>query len=220
MVGKRSARCSPTPRQSRKTDALPLRAISSQIDRATMSREASSPRGSASRRKRRPSASTTNPPSPRTAFRPIKLRVGMSVVHLVHHLRRSDISVKCDRVAVFAHAPFIEFADRPSPQVVVMVEYPDLRGEATLLKRGAKVVLDESNLVFLRPGARGHTAILVGIDFILYRHCQNGHAFRGIGLQELHKILRVGTEVVLPHGTAQHRAAGLHPSRRAPWRRK
>ena len=115
---------------------------------------------------------------------------------------------------------FVEFADRASPQVVVMVENPDLCGQAILLKRRAQVIPDESDLIFLRPRAGRHSCILVGVHFVLHRDRLHRHALRGIGLQELHKILRVRTEVARPHRTAQHRASSLHPSRRTPRRRK
>ena len=52
---------------SRKTQSSPVRFISESIDRATMSRGASDPRGSYLRMNSRPCRSTSTAPSPRTA---------------------------------------------------------------------------------------------------------------------------------------------------------
>jgi hypothetical protein len=50
-----------------------------------------------------------------TTFRPIQLRIGMGLVHFVHHFRRAHVSVKCDRIAVLAQSGFVELAKSPGP---------------------------------------------------------------------------------------------------------
>src|ERR1700719_128034 len=71
----------------------------------------------------------------------------MRFVHLVHHFWGADVSMKCDRIAVFAKTFVVEFADRPPPQVVVVIENTYLCGHNSLLKRWAQVVskASESN---------------------------------------------------------------------------
>ena len=126
--------------------------------------------------------------------------------------------MKCDRIAVFAKTFVVEFADRPPPQVVVVIENPDLCANTILLKRWAQVVFNESDFVLLAKQARRHSAVLVSIHLVLHRDRLHRHTRRGIGLQKFHKILGVRTKIRLPNRTAEHRSSRLHPSRRAPRR--
>src|SRR5579862_7546977 len=57
-----------------------------------------------------------------TAFGPMQLRLGMCFVHLAHHVRRADISMKRDRIAKLAQAVIVEFANGAAPKVVVVVK--------------------------------------------------------------------------------------------------
>ena len=75
----------------------------------------------------------------------------MRLVHFAHHGGRADVSVKGDIVAVLAEASVVEFGDGAAPEIVIVVEDPDFRGEAILTKQRAEVVFDESDFVFLRP---------------------------------------------------------------------
>src|SRR5215469_10296686 len=78
----------------------------------------------------------------------------------------------------------------------------------------------EIGLIFLRPNARRHAPILIGIHLVLNGDCPDRYAFGFVGLNELHKVIRVGGHVLPMHVAAQHGAVGLHPPRRAPRRRK
>ena len=87
----------------------------------------------------------------RTALRPVKLHLGKCLANPAHHLRCPHISVKRNRIAELAEIRILQFIDCPAPQVVVVIQNPDLRCHPALLQRGTEVVLHECDFVFLRP---------------------------------------------------------------------
>ena len=63
-----------------------------------------------------------------------------------------------------------------------MVEYPDLGVERRALQSGTQVVGNEPRFIFLRPQARRHQTVLVGIDFILHRGGVDLDSFGSVAL--------------------------------------
>ena len=97
--------------------------------------------------------------------------------------------MESDRIAEFANIRILKFRHGAAPEVVVVVQNPDLGRGIRFLKQGPQMVLHETHLVFLRPRTGWHSTILIGINFVLYRHRLDCHPFPGICLKELQKIL-------------------------------
>ncbi len=57
----------------------------------------------------------------RTAFRPMHLYFGISVVDLTHHVGSAIIAVPCNRIRVFPKLDVLQCSHSASPQIVVMV---------------------------------------------------------------------------------------------------
>ena len=93
-------------------------------------------------------------------------------------------------VAIFTKGVVFEFADCPSPKIVVMVKYPDFSFQLVLLKQRTKST-DKLNFVLLRPDARWHSAILISVHLILRGNRRDRHPLCPIRLQEFYEILRV-----------------------------
>src|SRR5262249_26484497 len=143
----------------------------------------------------------------------------MFVVYLAHHLRAADVTVPCDGLTVLTHFIVLQFASSPSPQIVVVIQNPDLRRQSVLLEQGAKCP-NELHLIFLSPDTGGHSAVLVGVYFVLRGDGLDWNSSLRVGLQGLHKILSIGANIATLHRSTQHGTSGLHPTGWAPWRRK
>src|SRR4029077_14232286 len=136
----------------------------------------------------------------------------VSWVDSARHFRRTYIGVPRDRIAVLAQTGIIELADGTAPEIVVVVEDPDLCGNRVLLKQRSQMILHETDFVLLRQGAGRHSTVLIGIYFVLHGDSLNRYALGSVGLQKLQKVLSVRRHESRAHGTAEHRAAPLHPS--------
>ena len=86
---------------------------------------------------------------------------------------------------ILAQLGIIEFTDRPAPKIVVVIENPDCGPRVLLAKQRSQVFRNKFDLVFLRPKAGWHPAILVGVDFVLRRDGLNRHSCGRIGVEEL-----------------------------------
>ncbi len=63
-----------------------------------------------------------------------------------------------------------------------MIQYPDLGGDLALLEGRAEMLANEHDLVFLRPDARGHAPVLIGVGLILRRDCVDRYALGLVAL--------------------------------------
>ena len=156
----------------------------------------------------------------RAAFGPIGVFRGKRIVHAGHRRGFTDVAVPCNAVDVFIRFRYAQLADGSAPQIVVVVQHPNLCGRASLAQRRAKEVLHKRDFILLRPFTCGHSAILLGVDFVLHGDRIDLYAFCLVGLKKLEEILGIRLEAARWHGSAQHGAVGLHPSRRTPRRRK
>src|ERR1017187_1329049 len=127
-----------------------------------------------------------------------------------------NVSEPGDCLRVFAHFRLVEFGYSAAPKIVIMVKEPDLRLEAGEFQCRSEIFAHIANFYFLWKEARGHSAVLVGIDLVLRTDGIDFHALRLIRLQELHEIIRVGAEVVRADGAAEHGIVILHPARWTP----
>src|SRR5205807_7791682 len=89
----------------------------------------------------------------RTAFGPMHLGFGVSVVDLAYHVRSAVIAVPCNRIGVLAELGVGQRANCASPQVVVVIQDPDLGWHATAFQERAEMVAHKLNLIFLGPDA-------------------------------------------------------------------
>src|SRR5215469_4876906 len=69
-----------------------------------------------------------------TAFGPIHFDIGICLLHAIDPLRLADISVPGDGIRILAHIRRLELAHGAPPQVVVVVDEPDLRLDALALE--------------------------------------------------------------------------------------
>src|ERR1039457_6848786 len=128
----------------------------------------------------------------------------------------SNVSMPGDCLGVFVHHWIVEFGDGAAPKIVIVVQEPNLCLEAGTLQCWSKVFAHIADFYFLWKEAGGHSAVLVSIHLVLRTDGIDLHAFRLIGLQELHEIIRVSAEVVRADGAAEHGIVILHPARRTP----
>src|ERR1700723_2056074 len=62
----------------------------------------------------------------RTAFRPVHLSLRLSILDLCHHLGSAVVAVPGNGIGVAAELCVGQHADRAAPQIIVMVQQPDL----------------------------------------------------------------------------------------------
>src|SRR5262249_28452033 len=105
----------------------------------------------------------------RSTLGPEHLGLGMGTPYPLHPLRLSKISVPGDRLAVPADLVIIQLADSATPKVIVVINQPDLRLESGLFDGGTQVLPHELNFNFLGQEARRHSAVLIGVNFVLRR---------------------------------------------------
>ena len=103
------------------------------------------------------------------------VRVGL--MHLAHGSVLAAVDVPGNTFNVPIDVRILQFACRPSPEVPVVIEDPDLGGKLILLQRWPKMFAHELNLMLLGPEAGRHSSVLVGIHFVLGCHRVDYHAF-------------------------------------------
>src|SRR5580658_9493677 len=103
----------------------------------------------------------------RPTFGPMHLNLGIGILDLAHHVRAAIIAMPRNRIDILPKLPIPQRAYGSPPQIVVMVQHPNLYWHPIALQKWAQMVADEFNLVFLRPDARRHLAILIRVNFIL-----------------------------------------------------
>src|SRR6202043_591714 len=100
----------------------------------------------------------------------------------------THVAVPGNCVRVLAQTRRFQFAHGAAPQVVIVVDDPDLCFYSGAFKRRTELSANEIGFVFLGPTASRHAAVLVGIDFVLNGDGLYRDTFSLITLQELNKI--------------------------------
>src|SRR5580698_818965 len=95
------------------------------------------------------------------------LRVRINIVDLTYHFGSAIVAVPGNCIGVLTKFCVLQCAYGTTPQIVVMVQHPDLSWYPAALQERAKVFAYKFNLGFLWPDASWHSAILIGIHFIL-----------------------------------------------------
>src|ERR1700691_403401 len=95
------------------------------------------------------------------------LGFGIDIMDLTHHFGITDVAVPSHRIGVLTKFRVLQCAYGTTPQIVVMVQHPDLSWYAAALQKRPQVFAYKFNLGFLRPDASWHPAILVSIYFVL-----------------------------------------------------
>src|SRR5580704_14873916 len=126
-----------------------------------------------------------------TSLCPVRILCREEFVNVGHRVGSSHIAMPGDTVDIFVYQRIVEFINRASREVIVVVQYPDLCVEATALQHGAEMLGDEFNFILLSPQRRGHSAVLIGVDFVLNGYRVNLHAFGCIATKEPSEIIRI-----------------------------
>ena len=87
----------------------------------------------------------------RAAFGPLRMLIGKGVVYTGHGVDGTVVCMPCDAVHISVDLWVAELIKHASPQIVVVIEYPDLGVERSALQGGAQMVRHEPLFVFLSP---------------------------------------------------------------------
>ncbi len=90
----------------------------------------------------------------RTTFGPVAVDFRVRVVHGRHLVSVADIAMPGDCRAVLAHFGIFQGRDGAAPEIVVVVDHPDLRVHLGVAQSGTKMPLHEVDFVFLRATSK------------------------------------------------------------------
>src|SRR5580704_12828808 len=121
-----------------------------------------------------------------------------------HRIRRSNISMPSYAIDIYSDLRITQLVDNTAPQIVVMIEDPDLGIQRCPFQSGPQVKRYENRLVLLRPHRRGKVAILVGIDLIVDGHGPNLHTSVCVCPEKFDKILSVSSKPAFLKAAPQH----------------
>ena len=123
-----------------------------------------------------------------------------------------------NRFGIFAYFLIIEFANGPTPEVIVVINQPNLRLQSSLFDCGSQVLSHILNFDLLWKQARRHPAVLICINLVLRSHSIDHNTLGFICLEKFHNIVCIRAEIAAAKSAAQHRVIVFHPTRWTPGR--
>src|SRR5581483_170094 len=135
----------------------------------------------------------------RTAFRPVGVLRRKALMHARHGFGLTRVTVPSHSVDKLKDLGVAHHVLGTSPEIVVVIQKPDLRVEIGAAQSRAEKLLDKARLILLAPQSGWHFSVLISVNFVLSRHCADIDAFCAIALEETHKVLRVCRKVLLAH---------------------